>query len=355
MDYTNKSLGLRVQTQIPLNVKEYKESEASLKDLGFENNLAFTYEKGLVVYCILEGTRYEWREVQDSDVGLLDTHFIYPNNIITFGIDYSNKKYNFIQVTIDFPIPVGLQDVISVDDTLTENNVIHVNTSLDILSENEDLLNGLQIKDINLTNSTTPFVKLGKNLENLLNDVSLNFLPNSAIFNDDQNNKGLEYADDYESNFTSRSLITQQYLLSQIIENRTKINAGSNITVTGNGTTSTPFIISSTSPTPESVQKTLTYPADFTSSTYTLQNIDMNKLIFIKNGNFPVTIIVPASLPNEFFAAFIRADGGEVTFQGSGSTIFSAVGLRINSTYDQVALDKEGSFNQFYLTGNTKI
>lgn len=98
MDYTNKALGLRTQTQIPLNVKEYIESEEVLKNLGPGNNLAFVYEKGLIVYCIQEGTRWEWKEVSDEEVGLLDENFIYPDNIITFGIDYSNKAYNFIKV-----------------------------------------------------------------------------------------------------------------------------------------------------------------------------------------------------------------------------------------------------------------
>lgn len=96
MDYTNQPLGLRVQTQIPLNVKEYKESENALKNLGTNNNLAYTYEKGLIVYCILEGTRYEWKEMSIGETGLLPTNFVYPDNIITFGIDYSNKSYNFV-------------------------------------------------------------------------------------------------------------------------------------------------------------------------------------------------------------------------------------------------------------------
>jgi len=99
MDYTNKALGLRVQTQIPLNVKKYKENEESLKDLGINNNLAFIYEQGLIIYCIEEGSRWEWREVKlgEENTGLLDTDFIYPDNIITFNINYSNKSYNFFK------------------------------------------------------------------------------------------------------------------------------------------------------------------------------------------------------------------------------------------------------------------
>ena len=102
MDYTNQPLGRRVQTQIPLDVKTYAQSEAALKNLGVNNNLAFTYIKGLIVYCVQEGTRYEWKEMTPDDIGLLDNNFIYPNNIVTFGIDYSNKEYNFVKAEQSF-------------------------------------------------------------------------------------------------------------------------------------------------------------------------------------------------------------------------------------------------------------
>lgn len=110
MDYTNIPLGMRVQTQIPLDVKTYKASEADLKNLGTNNNLAFTYVKGMIIYCVLEGTRYEWKEMTSGETGLLDDNFIYPNNIVTFGINYSNKEYNFVKV----------------DSSQTEtNNIVH--------------------------------------------------------------------------------------------------------------------------------------------------------------------------------------------------------------------------------------
>jgi hypothetical protein len=103
MDYTNKALGLRVQTQIPLNIKEYAGSELLLKDLGLNNNLAFTYHKNLKVTCLKEGTNWEWLEVLpgQENTGLLITDFIYPSNIIAFGVNYSNKKYNFFPIQVD--------------------------------------------------------------------------------------------------------------------------------------------------------------------------------------------------------------------------------------------------------------
>lgn len=97
MDYSNIPIGLRVQTQIPLDVKEYSLSENDLKDLGVSDNLAFTYTKGLVVYCIEEESRWEWRPVKpgEENTGLLSNDYTYPNGIDTFGITYSLIAYNF--------------------------------------------------------------------------------------------------------------------------------------------------------------------------------------------------------------------------------------------------------------------
>lgn len=95
MDYANLPLGLRVQTQIPLDVKEYAIDEFTLQDLGPSDNLAYTYTQGLVVYCVAEKTRWEWRENTLSEQGLLSSDFTYPSNVITFGIDYSNRSFNF--------------------------------------------------------------------------------------------------------------------------------------------------------------------------------------------------------------------------------------------------------------------
>lgn len=103
MDYSNLTGGLRVQSQIPLDVKEYSLSENDLKDLGIDNNLAFTYTKGLVVYCAEEESRWEWREVKprEENTGLLSNDFTYPDGLITFGIDYGLKSFNFFPYAVD--------------------------------------------------------------------------------------------------------------------------------------------------------------------------------------------------------------------------------------------------------------
>lgn len=130
----------------------------------------------------------------------------------------------------------------------------------------------------------------------------------------------------------------------------TKINSGTSTTVTGTGTTGSPYVIET-----KTIQKVLTYPADFTGTNYTLTNSDAENLIFIVNGSTAVTITVPTGLPTNFFAAFIQEGTADVSFTTSGTTINSGSGLKIKGQFNQVALDKKGATTSFYLTGNTKV
>jgi hypothetical protein len=104
-DYNNIPKGLKLTTQIPLDVKTYVADEATLKYLGTNNNLAYTYYDGLRVFCIAERTNYEWREVQagEENEGLVTFDFTYPAGLTAFGINYSNKKYNFFPFTFTGP------------------------------------------------------------------------------------------------------------------------------------------------------------------------------------------------------------------------------------------------------------
>ena len=90
--------GLVINSQIPLDNKLYFLNEASLSNLGELDNFAFIYYKGMVAYCAQEDTSYKWKEIQEAEEGLLNNNFIYPDNWIKEGINYSNKEYNFVIV-----------------------------------------------------------------------------------------------------------------------------------------------------------------------------------------------------------------------------------------------------------------
>lgn len=117
--------GLIIPNQNALDSKAICISEATLKNLGTENNLAYTYYDGLQVVCQLEKSVWEWREALVGEIGLLTSNFIYPNNIIVNGITYSLKPYNFF-------IPKNLQ---------FNNNVANATIQVGGISPNTVLAN----------------------------------------------------------------------------------------------------------------------------------------------------------------------------------------------------------------------
>lgn len=95
-DFNDIPTGLRVPSQIPLDIKEYFATLADMLNLGTNNNKAFTYYKGFRAYCVENDKIYIWKEVvPELGDGLLPSNFTYPNGTECFGVDYSNKEYNF--------------------------------------------------------------------------------------------------------------------------------------------------------------------------------------------------------------------------------------------------------------------
>jgi hypothetical protein len=128
---TDITTGLRVPAQIPLDIKSISLSEVVLSNLGNNNNLAFTYYEGLVVYCQEEETYWVWKEANNSQ-GLLEENFQYPINWIVNGIDYSEKEYNFYKKSeqnnkfrfIDLGVLIGGRGVDTSDPLVFEQLII---------------------------------------------------------------------------------------------------------------------------------------------------------------------------------------------------------------------------------------
>jgi len=94
---------------------------------------------------------------------------------------------------------------------------------------------------------------------------------------------------------------------------------------------------------------------DLTKTTsFILQSTDNKKTLFVENGASDITITVPSGLPSAFYAVIVRKGAGNITFAGSGTTIYNPIGLKIDLRYDVVVIEQEGSTNVFGLFGNTK-
>lgn len=107
--------------------------------------------------------------------------------------------------------------------------------------------------------------------------------------------------------------------------------------------------------TSNNLQKTIAYPADFTSGNYNLVEGDNNYTIIVDNGATNVTITVPTGLSNAFVVGLTQNGSGNVTFVESSTTINTPVGLLIKGQYYTVAIEQKSNSNIFFLMGNTKV
>jgi hypothetical protein len=101
--------------------------------------------------------------------------------------------------------------------------------------------------------------------------------------------------------------------------------------------------------TAENLQKVITGSTGLTSA-------DNNYTIFINNGSSAVNITVPTGLVANFNAGFVQEGSGLVTFvQGSGTTLYSATGLKLKGQRYQAFIEKKQSSETFYLLGNVIV
>lgn len=103
MDYSSILGGLYIPSQIPLDVKRFVESEEELSNLGPSNAKAYSYYQGMVVYCFVEQSRWEWREVSlgEENTGLLSNDYTYDDEIFGLDVEYSNRVFNFFPYAIN--------------------------------------------------------------------------------------------------------------------------------------------------------------------------------------------------------------------------------------------------------------
>lgn len=102
INHSDIPMGLRTNSQIPLEWDSSVKNEGILAYLGENNQLAFTYEKGKTFFCADENTRWEWREPKFSgEQGLMPQNFVYPTGLTPVNeINYSGLAYNFFPYNV---------------------------------------------------------------------------------------------------------------------------------------------------------------------------------------------------------------------------------------------------------------
>jgi len=235
--------GFNVPKQVRLDSITGIQNEDTLKNLGENNNLAFKYYEGLEIYCKDEKTTYVWREVVGIEIGLLNSHFIYPTYDAVDGIDYSGKSFNFFLITSsNNPLPDGSETKIEAG---SNTNVTGTGTTLDpyiISSTSEDseifLEEGDNVTITGIGTFLDPYV-INADAE----DVGLIKTELNEIIAPTQTLSIIN------SESTGKVLVTREYVESVIPStpdgSETKIEEGGNVIITGTGTVIDPYIINS--------------------------------------------------------------------------------------------------------------
>lgn len=166
----NIPTNLSVAAQLPNDPKVWVLTKTTLASLGTSNNLAYTYYKGMRVYCAQEKEIYEWREVTapGEPLGLVATNFIYPNGLIVNGVDYSLKEYNFFKVLTP-------EDVVATTQTYTAANTaglgqgVYKDTTIPVPNTQQ-----FNFKTVNAAPAELTGTSLIQDVTTTANEVSIN-------------------------------------------------------------------------------------------------------------------------------------------------------------------------------------
>jgi len=362
-----------------------------------------------------------------------------------------SQSTNEINITIDegnltefvegLAAVVGFQDSINNDGSVSGNALVSLeNDSNLIFYKPNGVL--LSLSSVDATEATFGRLYIGIGDGSAQPYVGLMFFDETTKFRDSKNNTGIQYFADYSANFTDLSLVNKKWVLDvlPVIDgSETKINAGTNISISGSGTTGSPYIItatgsdgsetkinpgtnigvsglgtiaspyiisstidgsetkvnagtnisisgSGTAGSPYIINNTMSAPdgsetkinsgtttsvtgSGTTASPYVIETVNLQKAITtsyaltsadnnysikVNNGSTPVTITVPAGLPQNFFVGITQKGTADVTIVGSSTTISNPVGFKIEGQGFHVGIEQIGSTNAFDLLGNTK-
>ena len=329
---------LRVPSQLALDAKTVVTALSELQTLGTNNNLAYTYYKGMLVLCSENLGLYRWRPVREGETGgTLASHFIYPAGIVSEdGVVYSNIAYNFFKETTltieNFTELVQIRNVGTGVEVYKDSAVVGDNIQFNfrtltsegnsvIITQGTDTIN-LEVDAMICLTSTDKTVTVTEG-EGCF-DLSIN-LPTSV-------NVGTG-----EDVYKTLNLFTNQNEFKTLKSNNSTISLSPSI--------------DELSLEVNNLQKTInTFPYELTSA-------DNQHTLFVTNGLSNVQIRVPDNLINNFTCVIIQEGVGSVTITGIGTSIInkpSGLTNVIKGQYHWAMLEKKGVSSSHYLGGSLK-
>ena len=331
---------LRVPAQLALDAKSVVTTLSQLQTLGTNNNLAYTYYKGMEVLCSEDLGIYRWRPAGVGETGgTLPSNFTYPAGIVSEdGVVYSNIAYNFFKETTltieSFTELVQINNVgegveIYKDSTIVGDNTQFNFRSLTSTGNSVTITQGVDTINLEVDIEPTTICLTSKDKtitvteeEDCL-DLSIH-LPTSV-------NVGTG-----EDVYKTFNLFTNQ--------NEFKTLKSNNSTISLSPSTD------ELSLEVNNLQKTINiFP-------YTLTDNDDKYTVFVNNGVSNVVINVPDGLIDNFSIVFIQEGTGTVTIQQSGTAtlLYPSTTLQniIKGQYYWAMVEKKLATNTYYLLGS---
>ena len=122
-NYKDFPQSLKVSNMAPLDAKSMVNSLSELTDLGQDDNKAYTYYRGMTIYCHEDKKKYEWTDDLKERTKLLQRDFKYPRGVEFDGIDYSGLSFNFVEYKTG-------QEELTIEDVIIKNKVLKISKSL---------------------------------------------------------------------------------------------------------------------------------------------------------------------------------------------------------------------------------
>jgi hypothetical protein len=372
------STGLSVAGMQPTDPKGFFLSEAILKDLGTNNNLAFRYYDGMVTYTADTGKSFRWRKYKQGETGGLITNgYTYPAGVVAEGVTYGAQKYNFFEITYGapmipylylFPKAKGEGNVLSVLEAgdLVEgfkDNLIYWDCAIYTGGDPTNRANYIPLVETAIGEEVGTAPVNGVDGNNGASAYELAVVGGYigtvtqwiASIQGNKGEPGTAALSLYQIAVNNGFIGTEPaFLLS--LKGTNGVNGISAYQVAvNNGYVGTEpnWLITLKGASGTNASNNLQRDVD---TDFTLRDADNNFVIQLKN-TVNIIITVPASaLRAKFNCGFIRKGTGEVTFVGAyGVTLENPVGFRIGVINDSAYLERDNASQIYTLLGTIKV
>ena len=346
-DHSNIPTGLKITSQIPLDVKKYVKNENTLAYLGINNNLAFTYHDQLEVLCLAEKSIYVWREVRpgEENTGLVPLDFTYPLNLPeTYGINYSGKRYNFF-----------IKEYVTTDNIANFIAINNVGEGVEIYKDATTVGSNTQFNFRSLTSSGGS-VTITQELDSVNLEVSvaptticLTSKDKTVLVTEAEGCFDLSVYSPKSVNVGTGENVYKTFNLFAYQNEFKTLKSNNNTIVLSPSTDELSLEVNN-------LQKEIiarNFP-------YTLTDNEDKYTIFLDNGSQKVIVYVPENLKPGFTCSFIQKGTGDVIITGNGldaTNVITPSNLQnvIKGKAYGCFLEKEFNTPNYYLVGGLKL